>query len=50
MSGILFGVQPHDPLTLAAVMGTIALTAIAASLAPLRHAVQVSPAETLRAE
>jgi putative ABC transport system permease protein len=50
MSGILFGVEPNDPLTMILVMGTIALTAIVASLAPLRHAVLVSPAETLRAE
>jgi ABC-type lipoprotein release transport system permease subunit len=32
------------------VLATIALTTIVASLAPLRHAVLVSPAETLRAE
>jgi predicted permease len=50
MSGILFGVAPDDPLTLAAVMGAIGLTAMLASLAPLRHAVLVNPAEILRAE
>ena len=50
MSGILFGVEPADPLTLIAVMGAIGLTAMLASLAPLRHALRVSPAEVLRAE
>jgi predicted permease len=50
MSGILFGVRPNDPLTLIAVMGAIALTAVLASLAPLRRAVLVDPVETLRAE
>jgi hypothetical protein len=50
MSGILFGVEPEDPLTMTAVMIAIGLTAMLASLAPLRHAVRVSPAETLRAE
>jgi putative ABC transport system permease protein len=50
MSGILFGVEPDDPLTLIVAMGAIGVTAILASFAPLRHAVLVSPAETLRAE
>ena len=50
MSGILFGVEPGDPLTMAAVMAAIGLTAMLASLVPLRHAVRVDPAEILRAE
>jgi putative ABC transport system permease protein len=50
MSGVLFGVEPSDRPTLIAVMAAIGLTATLASLAPLRHAVSVSPAETLRAE
>ena len=50
MSGILFGIEPNDPVTMILVLATIAVTAIAASLAPLRHAVLVNPAETLRAE
>ena len=45
MSGILFGVEPGDPLTMAAVMAAIGLTAMLASLVPLRHAVRVDPAE-----
>jgi putative ABC transport system permease protein len=50
MSGILFGVEPGDPLTMAAVMAAIGFTAMLASLAPLRNAVRVNPAEILRAE
>jgi len=50
MSGILFGVESNDPLTMSVAIGAIGLTAILASLAPLRHAVRVSPAEILRAE
>ncbi|MEP6916920.1 MAG: ADOP family duplicated permease, partial [Acidobacteriota bacterium] len=50
MSGVLFGVAPDDPLTIATVMAAVGVTAMVASLAPLRRAVRVSPAETLRAE
>jgi putative ABC transport system permease protein len=50
MSGLLFGVEPADPLTMTTVMGAIGLTALLASIAPVRHAVRVSPAETLRGE
>jgi ABC-type antimicrobial peptide transport system permease subunit len=50
MSGVLFGVEPSDRPTLIAVIAAIGLTAMLASLAPLRHAVSVSPAATLRAE
>jgi predicted permease len=50
MSGLLFGIEPGDPWTIAVVMGAIGLTAMLASLAPLRHAVRVSPAQTLRSE
>jgi ABC-type antimicrobial peptide transport system permease subunit len=50
MSGVLFGVEPSDAPTMAAAIGTVGITALVASLAPLRHALQVNPAETLRAE
>jgi len=50
MSGILFGVEPGDPLTMAFVIGAVGVTAILASVSPLRRAVVVSPSETLRAE
>jgi ABC-type antimicrobial peptide transport system permease subunit len=50
MSSILFGVEPSDPTALLAAMAAIGLTALFASLAPLRHAMAVSPAETLSAD
>jgi ABC-type antimicrobial peptide transport system permease subunit len=50
MSNTLFGVQPGDPLTISMVMATIGVTALAASLVPLRHAIRVSPVTILRAE
>ena len=50
MSGVLFGVEPSDAPTMAAAIATVAATALVASLPPLRHALQVNPAETLRAE
>lgn len=50
MSGILFGVEVTDPLTMVAVMSGIGVTVLMASAAPLRKAVRVNPAETLRAE
>jgi ABC-type antimicrobial peptide transport system permease subunit len=50
MSGMLFGIEPSDTVTLIAVMIAIGLTAMLASIAPLRYAVLVNPAETLKAE
>jgi ABC-type lipoprotein release transport system permease subunit len=50
MSGFLYGVEPADPPTLVAVMAAMGLTALLASLAPLRAAMLVSPADTLRSE
>jgi predicted permease len=50
MSDSLFGVQPEDPASLFAAVAAIGTTALLASLSPLRRAVLVNPAETLRAE
>ena len=50
MSGMLFGIEPSDTVTLIAVMIAIGLTAMMASIAPLRDALLVNPAETLKAE
>ena len=47
---MLFGVEPSDAPTLAAAIAIVAATALVASLPPLRYALQVNPAETLRAE
>ncbi len=44
------GLRPSDPLTYAGVLVVLGVTALAASWAPLRKAVSVDPAESLRYE
>ncbi len=46
----LFGVTNHDPLTLLAVVGIIALVVLAAALLPVRRAAGVEPMKALRYE
>ncbi len=50
MSGLLFGVEPVDTASMAAAIAAITATALAASIAPLRHAVSVRLTTILRAE
>src|SRR4030095_1546022 len=50
LSGFLFGVQPHDPLVLIAVVTTVAFAAMLASSLPSRRALRVDPMVALRAE
>ena len=50
MSGILFGVEPADLPTTGRRAGRDRRHRVLASFAPLRHAVRVNPAESLRAE
>jgi putative ABC transport system permease protein len=45
---LLFGVSASDPLTLAAVAGTLALVAFVASLVPAYRASKVDPVKVLR--
>jgi putative ABC transport system permease protein len=47
LSTQLFGVQPHDPLTFAAVSCTLALVAMLASLMPALRAASVDPTRAL---
>jgi predicted permease len=47
---VLFGVQPGDPATMAAVIATLAATGFAASLAPALRATRADPVRSLRAE
>ncbi|MFI5076274.1 MAG: ABC transporter permease, partial [Vicinamibacteria bacterium] len=49
IGSLLFGVQPDDPATFALAAGTLALTAMVAAIAPMRAAVRVDPAVTLKA-
>jgi ABC-type antimicrobial peptide transport system permease subunit len=47
---LVFGVSASDPLTLAAVAGTLALVALMASLVPAYRASRLDPIEVLRAD
>jgi ABC-type lipoprotein release transport system permease subunit len=44
----LFGVEPSDPVTLAAVCGALLATALLAGYSPARRAVRTNPANVLR--
>jgi putative ABC transport system permease protein len=50
MSALLFGVSPTDPMTYAAVSGTLASIALIATYLPARRAARVDPVVALRAE
>jgi putative ABC transport system permease protein len=48
LSGLLYGVEPWDPASFAAVAVTLTLVATAASLLPARSAARIDPAAILR--
>jgi putative ABC transport system permease protein len=48
LKSLLFETPAADPLTLAAVVGILAVSALVASYLPARHAARVAPAEALR--
>jgi putative ABC transport system permease protein len=50
MSSFLFGIQPFDPVTLAAVAALLSIAAVSASYFPARRASSVDPVEALKAE
>ena len=50
LSGLLFEIQPTDPVTFFGVAALLTLVTIAASLAPARNATSVDPMKALRAE
>jgi predicted permease len=50
IGGLLFQVQPDDPATFAIAAVALAATALVAVVAPVRSAVRVDPAITLKAE
>jgi putative ABC transport system permease protein len=50
IQGLLYEVQPHDPLTFAGVTAALLLVVIVACAVPARKATSVPPAEALRTE
>lgn len=48
LSSILYGVTPHDPLTVGVGIGLVAMSATVAAFLPARRAARVDPAEALR--
>jgi len=50
ISRFLFGVQPLDPMTFAAVAFVLTLTAVIAAVAPALRAARVDPVEAFRSE
>ena len=50
VSSLLFGLSPHDPLTLAAAATLLLLVSVASGLLPAWQAAHLDPTEALRAE
>lgn len=50
LSGMLYGVTPYDPVTLAVVIAVVMAVAFAASLIPAVRASHVEPMQVLREE
>ena len=50
LQGLLFGVEPRDPVTLALVVAAVAAAVLLATYMPGRRAVKVDPMRALRAE
>ncbi len=50
IGGLLFGVQPDDPAAFALAVAALGTTALVAIVVPLRTAVRVDPAVTLKAD
>ena len=50
VSSMLYGLSPHDPLTLAAAAVLLLLVSVGSSLLPAWRAAHVDPTEALRAE
>ena len=48
LSGVLFGVSPRDPVTMAAVPSLLIVAALVACVLPARRAARVNPVEVLR--
>jgi ABC-type antimicrobial peptide transport system permease subunit len=49
LRGLLFGVAPSDPVTLAIAAATLVIATLSACLVPARRASRVDPMEAIRA-
>jgi ABC-type antimicrobial peptide transport system permease subunit len=49
LEGLLYGIEPTDPVTYAVIAATLTLVALLASAVPARRATQSDPASVLRA-
>jgi putative ABC transport system permease protein len=47
---LLYGVGPFDPLTVGAVLGTLVIVVVSASLVPARRATLIDPVKTMRTD
>ena len=50
MTGVLFGVQPNDPITFVTVAGVVAVISLLATAVPACRALKIDPVRALRAE
>ena len=50
MAGLLYGVEPHDPLTFSLIPGFFVLFAFVGTYVPARRAARVQPVSALRGE
>ena len=50
LTGILYGVQPLDPLSFGGAASALGLVALAAGIVPAHRAASVNPTDALRAE
>lgn len=50
LSGFLFGVRAHDPMTFGAVALTLITTALLAGYVPMRRATKIAPTQAIRCE
>jgi putative ABC transport system permease protein len=50
LESMLYGIQPHDPVTLAGVVALLGVVTVAACVIPARRALRVEPTEALRSE
>jgi len=50
LSSLLYGVEPHDPVTLASVTGLLVAVVVVATVVPARRASHVPPTQALRTD